>query len=158
MVRVAAEGATAVGKVELDITGQPQIRISGRDGLLSARATAGVETRIPVTVANSGTAPAEEIELAGTAPSGWKISFEPKSIDGIPAGENKEVQALLTPAPAALAGVYETAVRATTRGENASTNFRVEVETSTMLWYWALGIIGIALLVLVGAVARFGRR
>src|SRR5437899_1927909 len=56
-MRASAEDATAQTQVVLDITGQPQIRISGRDGLLSARATAGSETRIPITVSNSGTAP-----------------------------------------------------------------------------------------------------
>ena len=73
-------------------------------------------------------------------------------------GQNQEVQALITPAPKAIAGDYVTSVRATSRGESASSNFRITVTTSTMWGIAGIGIIGVALLVMVGAVARFGRR
>ena len=33
---------------------------------------------MPVVITNTGTAPADEVELTGSAPSGWKITFEPK--------------------------------------------------------------------------------
>jgi uncharacterized membrane protein len=157
-MRVTAEDATAETKVVLDITGQPQLGITGRDGVLSAAATAGKETSIPVEVTNTGTAPAEEVELSGSGPSGWKVSFEPKTITGLAPNQNREVQALVTPPEKAVAGDYVTTMRANSRGENASASFRIAVSTSTVWGIVALGIIGIALLVLVGAVARFGRR
>jgi len=157
-MRAAAEDATVKTDVALEITGQPKLDITGRDGLVSARATAGVETSIPVLITNSGTAPADQIELSGSGPSGWKITFEPKQIERIAAGQNQEVQALITPAAKAIAGDYVTAVRATSRGESASSNFRITVTTSTMWGIAGVGIIGVALLVMVGAVARFGRR
>jgi uncharacterized membrane protein len=157
-MRATAEDATAKTEVFLEITGQPKLDISGRDGLISAGATAGAETTIPVLITNSGTSPADQIELAGTAPTGWKITFEPKEIDRIAPGQNREVQALVTPAAKAIAGDYVTAVRATSRGESASSNFRITVTTSTMWGIAGAGIIGLALLVMVGAVARFGRR
>ena len=157
-MRAAAEDATVKTDVALEITGQPKLDITGRDGLVSARATAGVETSIPVLITNSGTAPADQIELSGSGQSGWKITFEPKQIERIAAGQNQEVQALITPAAKAIAGDYVTAVRATSRGESASSNFRITVTTSTMWGIAGVGIIGVALLVMVGAVARFGRR
>lgn len=157
-VRVAAEDATAKTELSLDITGQLKLDISGREGLLSARATAGTETSIPVVITNSGTAPAERIELSGTAPTGWKITFEPKTIERIAPGQNQEIQALVTPGPKAIAGDYVTSVRAVSRGETASANFRMTVTTSTLWGIAGIGIIGAALLVMVGAVARFGRR
>jgi uncharacterized membrane protein len=157
-VRVAAEDATAKTDLSLDITGQPKLDITGRDGLMSARATAGAETSVPVVITNSGTAPAENIELAGTAPNGWKVAFEPKTIERIAPGQNQEVQALVTPTAKAIAGDYVTVVRATSRGENASASFRMTVATSTLWGIVGIAIIGIALLVMVGAVARFGRR
>jgi uncharacterized membrane protein len=49
-------------------------------------------------------------------------------------------------------------VRSSSRGELASANFRVTVTTSTIWGIAGVGIIGVALLVMVGAVARFGRR
>jgi uncharacterized membrane protein len=156
--RVAAEDASATADLGLDITGQPKLDISGREGLVSTRATAGKETSVPVVITNTGTAPAEEVELSGSAPSGWKITFDPKTVDRIPPNENKEVQALITPTEKAIAGDYVTTVRASARGESASANFRVTVTTSTIWGIAGVGIIGVALLVMVGAVARFGRR
>ena len=96
----------------LDITGQPKLDITGREGLLSTRASAGVETSVPILVTNTGTAPAEDIELSGSAPSGWKVTFEPKTIDRIAPNENKEVQALITPTAKAIAGDYVATLRA----------------------------------------------
>ncbi len=156
--KVAADDASATSELVLDITGQPKIDISGREGLLSARAAAGTETSIPIILTNSGTAPAEQLELSGSAPSGWKINFEPKAIDRIAPNENKEVQALITPTAKAIAGDYVTTVRAAARGESASQTFRVAVATSTQWGIIGAGLIGLALLVMVGAVAWFGRR
>src|SRR5947209_7065061 len=158
MAKVSAEDASATTELVLDITGQPKIDITGREGLLSARASAGVETSIPVVLTNSGTAAAEQIELSGSGPSGWKVNFEPKTVDRIAPNENKEVQVLITPTAKAIAGDYVTTLRAAARGESASQTFRIAVVTSTMWGIWGVGLIGIALLVLVGAVAWFGRR
>ncbi len=158
MAKVSAEDASASTDLVLDITGQPKIDIAGRDGLLSARAEAGKETSIPVVLTNSGTAAAEQVELSGSGPSGWKVNFEPKIVESIAPNASKDVQALITPPSKAIAGDYVTTLRASARGESASQTFRVAVTTSTMWGIVAVALIGIALLVLVGAVAWFGRR
>jgi len=157
-VKASAEDAAADTMVGLEITGQPRLSMAGRDGVLSARAEAGKESSIPIVVNNTGTAPADEIELTSSAPSGWKIVFEPKTIDRIAPGQNKEVQALVTPPEKAIAGDYAPTFNVASRGETASTQFRVAVATSTMWGIVGAGIIAIALLIMVGAVARFGRR
>ena len=156
--RAVAEDANVTAELGLDITGTPKLELAGREGLLSARASAGQETTIPVIVANTGTAPAEAVELSGSGPSGWKIEFDPKTVERIPPNENKEVQARFTPTAKAVAGDYVATVRAAARGETASQTFRVAVATSTQWGIIGVGIIGVALLVLVGAVSRFGRR
>ena len=156
--RVAAEDASATTELGLDITGQPRLDISGREGLVSTRASAGQQASVPVVITNIGTAPADDVELSGSAPSGWKVTFDPKTVDRIAPNDNKEVQALITPTDKAIAGDYITTIRAAARGESASTNFRVTVTTSTLWGIAGVGIIGVALLVMVGAVARFGRR
>jgi uncharacterized membrane protein len=156
--RVAAEDASAATDLGIDIIGQPKLDISGREGLVSTRASAGQETSVPVVITNTGTAPADDVELSGSAPSGWKITFDPKTVDHIAPNDNKEVQALITPTDKAIAGDYVTTIRAEARGESASTNFRVTVTTSTLWGIAGVGIVGVALLVMVGAVARFGRR
>ena len=156
--KVSADDATATSDLALDITGQPKIDIAGREGVLSAKASAGQEASIPVILANSGTAAAEQIELSGSAPSGWKVSFEPKTVDRIAPNETKEVQALVTPATKAVAGDYVTTVRANARGESAAQTFRIAVTTSTIWGIVGIALIGGALLVMIGAVVWFGRR
>jgi len=157
-VTVSAEDATANTELALDIVGQPHLSLSGREGLLSARAVAAQQTSVPIVIANTGTAPADNITLSASAPSGWKVTFDPATIDRIVPGKDAEVQALITPSEKSLAGDYQATLRAASRGETASSNFRITVTTSTAWGMAGAGIIGIALLLMVGAVARFGRR
>lgn len=157
-VTVSAEGATAKTDVSLDIVGQPRLTLSGRDGLVSARAEAGQQASVPIVITNTGSAPADAVELSSTAPTGWKIEFNPKTVDKIEPNKDAEVTALITPTEKSLAGDYMSTLRASSRGETASTQFRVTVTTSTLWGIAGAGIIGVALLLMVGAVARFGRR
>ena len=159
-VRVSAEDAFAETTVTLEIVGQPRLVLTGTDGRLNGSATAGKESVIPIVITNTGTAPAEEVELTGSAPGGgWKINFEPKIIDRIPPGQNKEAQALVTPPEKAIAGDYAPTFTATARGgESAPAQFRIAVATSTIWGIVGAGIIAVALLIMVGAVIRFGRR
>jgi uncharacterized membrane protein len=157
-VTVSSEGATATAEVTLDIVGQPRLSLSGRDGLVSARGEAGKQTTIPVVITNTGSAPADEVELSSTAPTGWKIEFEPKTVAKIEPNKDAEVTARVTPTDKSLAGDYMATLRASSRGESAATQFRVTVGTSTVWGLWAIGIVGIALLFMAAAIARFGRR
>ena len=157
-VTVSAEGATAKTDVSLEIIGQPRLSITGREGLLSMRAEAGQQATFPIVVTNTGSAPADDVELSGSAPSGWKVEFNPKTIAKIEAGKDAEAQALITPTEKSLAGDYQTTLRASSRGETASSQVRVQVVTSTVWGIAGVGIIAAALLIMVGAVVRFGRR
>jgi uncharacterized membrane protein len=157
-VTVSAEDASAETELALDVVGQPQLQVSGRDGLLSARAVAAQLSSVPIVVTNTGSAPADNITLSANAPTGWKVTFDPASIDRLVPGKDAEVQALITPSDKSLAGDYQATIRAASRGETASSQFRVTVATSTIWGMAGAGVIGIALLLMLGAVARFGRR
>src|ERR1700716_2775535 len=139
--KVSADDASASSELVVDITGQPKIEITGREGILGARAAAGVETTLPLVITNSGTAAAEQVELSGSGPSGWKVTFEPKVVEPIAPKQNKEGTGQITPPAKAIAGDYVTTLRASARGESSSQTFRVAVATSTMG-----GIVGIALI------------
>ena len=69
----------------------------------------------------------------------------------------KEVQAMITPPKGDRRRLCHD-IAANWRGDSAQASFRVGVATSTIWGIYGVGLIGIALLVLVGAVARFGRR
>jgi uncharacterized membrane protein len=157
-VTVKAQDASAKIDLALDVVGEPQLQVAGRDGLLSARAVAAQQSSIPIVVTNSGSAPAENVSLSASSPSGWKVTFEPATIDRLVPGKDAEVQALVTPSDKSLAGDYMVSVRANSRGESASSQFRITVNTSTVWGMVGAGVIGVALLLMLGAVARFGRR
>jgi uncharacterized membrane protein len=157
-MRATAEDVTASTELTVEITGQPKLDVSGRNDMLNAEATAGKDSIIPIVVRNTGTAPAENVDLSGSGPSNWQITMEPKNIDRIAPDERKEVQAHVTPPAQAIAGDYIVTIRASARGDAASNNFRTTVITSTVWGIVGVGIIGAALLIMVGAVARFGRR
>ncbi len=158
LVRVAAEGATAEQRLTLQVSGQGRLALSTKDGRLSGEAEVGKPATYTLVLANDGTAPIEEVEMSGTVPTNWKVEFNPKTIPSIAPNEKKEVAVLVTPADKAIAGDYVASFRANGRGESASADFRITVTTSTLWGIVGVGIIAVALLVLLGAVARFGRR
>jgi uncharacterized membrane protein len=158
LVKVASENATAELRVTLQISGQGRLALSTKDGRLSGEAEVGKASAYTLVLSNDGTAPIEEVEMSGTVPTNWKVEFNPKTIASIAPNEKKEVQVLVTPGDKAISGDYVASFRANGRGETASADFRVTVTTSTLWGAVGIGIIAVALLVLLGAVARFGRR
>ena len=68
------------------------------------------------------------------------------------------VTATITPGAKAVAGDYMTSISASTEGSSANADYRVSVTTSTVWGIIGIAIIAIALLSVLGAVARFGRR
>ncbi|WP_395709760.1 NEW3 domain-containing protein [Reyranella sp.] len=158
LVRVASEGATAELRVTLQISGQGRLALGTKDGRLSGEAEVGKSSTYTLVVSNDGTAPIEEVEMSGTVPANWKVEFNPKTLASVAPNEKKDVQVVVTPGDKAIAGDYVASFRANGRGESASADFRITVTTSTLWGVAGIGIIAVALLVLLGAVARFGRR
>ena len=157
-VTAAAEGASAEMPLSLEATGQSKLKLTGTGDRLSAQAEAGNSSQVKMVLTNDGTAPSENITLSATPPSDWKVDFDAKAIDRINPGEKKEITAEVTPSAKAIAGDYMTTIRASGTGDSTSADFRIGVTTSTLWGAFGIGIIAIALLILVGAVARFGRR
>ncbi len=155
---IAGEKTTVQSKLIADISGQPTISLSGQDERLSGEAYAGQERTVQMVLRNTGTASARGVSLSASPPSGWKVTFEPKEVAEVPVNEDVKVSALITPAAQAISGDYVVSMRASGDGISESANYRVSVLTSTLWGVTGLGVIGVALLVLVGAVGRFGRR
>jgi uncharacterized membrane protein len=156
-----ARSAAASADLPLGITifGQPRLSLSGEGGRLSGEAYAGKASPLTVVVRNDGSEAARDVELSATAPDGWKTSFDPKDIALLAAGKSQSVQVTLTPSERAIAGDYQTTIRADAGGgQSESADFRITVLTSTVWGMVGIGVIAIALLVVVFAVARYGRR
>ncbi|MBV9584910.1 MAG: ABC transporter substrate-binding protein [Alphaproteobacteria bacterium] len=153
------EATNAELPVSLTIVGQPRIALSGEGGRLSGEAYAGRNSQLTVVLRNDGSEAARDIEMSATTPEGWKSEFDPKQVQQLPAGQTQEVKVTLTPSEKAIAGDYQTTIRASAAGGlSESSNFRITVLTSTLWGAIGIAIIAIALLVVVFAVARFGRR
>ena len=157
-VQASSEGASADTKMTMDIAGQPKLKLSGEDGRLNAQAEAGSQTPIKLTVENTGSAPAQDISLSASPPSDWKVTFQPDKIETLAPTQKQDVEALLTPSSKAIAGDYMTTFNANGKDNSSSADFRITVATSSLWGIAGVGIIAVAFLVLIGAVARFGRR
>jgi uncharacterized membrane protein len=158
MVRASGGGVSATAPVAMEIVGEPRLELTTRDGRLSGDAEAGAATPIALLLKNTGSAPARNISLSGTTPGKWKVEFSPAEIDELPAGAERPVQVLLTPGDKAVAGDYMATFRANAEGASASAEYRVTVTTSTLWGVVGIAIIAVALLAVLGVVARFGRR
>lgn len=159
VLHAKTEAASAELPVTLTIVGQPRLAVSGEGGRLSGEAYAGQGSQLTVVLRNPGSEAAREVELSATTPEGWKSSFDPKAIAQLDPGASKDVKVTLTPSDKAIAGDYQATIRAGAAGGlSESANFRITVLTSTLWGAIGIAIIAIALLVVVFAVARFGRR
>src|SRR5215467_609089 len=154
-----SEAASADLDLAITVLGQARLALAGEGGRLSGEAYAGQDGQLTVVVRNDGSEAARDVEFSATAPEGWKTSFDPKQLPELAAGKSQPIKVSLTPSPRAIAGDYQTTIRANANGgQSESANFRITVLTSTLWGAVGIAIIALSLLVVVFAVARFGRR
>jgi len=156
-VDVTSGAQTAHQDLEVEITGSYTMTLTTADQRLNMSATAGAASDITVVVSNTGTADIAAVALSATAPSGWKVAFDPATV-AVPAGQQIQAVAHVTPSSDAIAGDYVATFKATAPEASASTDIRVTIETS-LLW----GAIGVLLILLVlgglwWTFRRYGRR
>jgi uncharacterized membrane protein len=156
--QVTGGNQTASIELSLDVTGEPQVAIVGPQERLSGEAEAGKETSFTFTLVNSGSSPATDLELSATPPSDWTVEFEPKQMATLAPNAASEVAVKIKPSERAIAGDYMVAVRAAGGPVSEEVQFRTTVRTSTIWGIAGLGVIAVAVLVLGGAVMRYGRR
>ena len=159
VLHAKSEAASADLDLSITIIGQARLTLAGEGGRLSGEAYAGQDSQLSVVAKNDGSEAARDIEFSATAPEGWKTSFDPKELPELGAGKSQTIKVSLTPSARAIAGDYQTTIRASSAGgQSESANFRITVLTSTVWGAVGIGVIAAALLVVVFAVARFGRR
>jgi uncharacterized membrane protein len=154
-----SDAASAELPLAITVFGQPRLALSGEGGRLSGEAYAGKASPLNLVLRNDGSEAARDIALNATAPDGWKTSFDPKEVPMLAAGKSQSVQVTLTPSARAIAGDYQVTISANAGdGPSQSADFRMTVLTSTIWGMAGIGVIAVALLVVVFAVARYGRR
>lgn len=160
-IYITAEGGDVNAELALtaEVVGQPAVALTTVDGRLSGSATLGQSTPFTLVVRNTGSAPAENITISATPPTGWSVEFAPATIASLDPGAQLEVTATLRPAEQAVAGDYVVGFTARPEeGRSSSIDFRVTVLTSTLWGVIGIGLIAVAVGVVGLAVSRFGRR
>jgi uncharacterized repeat protein (TIGR01451 family) len=156
--KVQAGSLSASTPLGLEVTGQPQLALTGPQERLSGEATAGQASTFPFTVSNNGSAPAQNLKFSASAPSDWTVTFDPDSVPALDANGTQQVNVKITPSDKAIAGDYVVTVNANADGTSQSAEFRVTVNTSTIWGIVGLIVIAVAVIIIVLAVLRYGRR
>lgn len=157
-VDVTSGARSAQADLAVTITGTYTLDLSTVDQRLNMTATAGSTSDITLTLSNTGTADIEAATLSATAPTGWTVKFDPEAPVAVPAKQQVNVVAHVTPSSDAIAGDYVATFKATATEANASTDIRVTIETSLLWGAVGIGLIAIVLIGLWWTFQRFGRR
>ena len=144
--------------LNVEITGSYSMTLSTPDLNLAARGPSGSVTEETFTIANTGTAPITSVALAATPPGNWTVTFDPKTIDSIPAGQSATIKASITPSGNAIAGDYQIPFKATAKEASADASVRFTVETSILGAILGAAVIVAALGGLYWVFRRYGRR
>ncbi|MDG0789740.1 NEW3 domain-containing protein [Cohnella ginsengisoli] len=157
-VHAANSNTSADVTMEAVITGTYGIGLTTSNQVLSANVTAGGKRTLELSVTNTGTAELTNVSLTNTAPTDWEVTFEPKTIPSIKAGESVPVTATIHSSDKSLSGDYVVGLTAQASEKSADAAIRVTVKTS-VLWGW-IGVL-IILVVLAGVYwlfRKYGRR
>jgi len=155
---IGANGASGTLTLQAEVVGTPQLVLGTADQRLDVTGNVDSEKRLPMLISNTGTAALDSVKMAGTAPDGWDVSFDPSVVDAVQPGETAQVTAVITPSTDAVAGDYAMTVRASAGSLSSDVDLRYTVEGSRTLGFVAVGVIAAAFLALAGLFVKFGRR
>src|SRR5579884_735866 len=141
-------GVTVTGNYKLTLGTPPP-------GTLNAQATAGQDSKVTLNVQNSGSGDLTNVALSATKPDGWDVSFNPDTIDRVPAGAARDVEMTIKPSSKAIPGDYMVRVTAQNPQVNEQTGVRVTVSTPTTWGVVGLGIVALSIGGLYGVFRRF---
>jgi uncharacterized membrane protein len=154
----AASGATGMIELTAEVAGTAKLQIATADERLNVQGRSNNVKRVPIIVANSGSAPLTDVKFAATSPKNWEIKFEPDALSQVRPNETAQVTAVIKPAKNAVAGDYALTVRASAGSNSSSLDLRYGVKGSRWLGVTGVGLIVFAFAALVGVFRRFGRR
>ncbi|MBZ4688386.1 MAG: hypothetical protein PWQ96_1005 [Clostridia bacterium] len=157
-IHAVSTAGKATEELKVIISGTYDLELTTPTGRLNADVVAGKEKKVNLKVINTGSAVLNNINFSSREPQDWSVTFDPKSIDTLKAGESRQVTATITADSKAIAGDYVVSLTASTRETRDNAELRVTVKTSTI---WGIVGILIVLLVIAGvywAFRTYGRR
>ncbi|REK66053.1 MULTISPECIES: NEW3 domain-containing protein [Cohnella] len=157
-VRATNNSTTAEATLEAVITGTYDLQLTTSDERLSTSLTAGGTRNLELVVKNTGTSDLSNVSLTATTPTDWEVTFEPKTIASLKAGQSVPVTATIKSAKSSITGDYVVGMTAQSTEKTAEAAIRVTVKTS-VLWGWIGVVIIIAVFAGIYALFRkYGRR
>ena len=157
-VTVSGGGKTAEADLTVTITGSYSLTVSTPDQNLATTANAGSEKDFTIQITNGGTAPITAITPTATAPTGWKVTFDPTKLDSLDTQKQQTVTAKIVPSADAIAGDYNVTMTASGKEANGSVVIRVRVETPQFWWIAGLVLIAATFAGLYWVFRTYGRR
>lgn len=163
-LRVFSDDLSNSIELKAIITAKYEVALTTPDGRLNMEATANKDNLFIMTVTNTGTDVLEQLKFSSSlrgAPSGWEITFDPKEIDSLPIGEEREIKVTVKPPQKTISGDYQASLTVKPDQKynvDDTIDLRITVVTAT-IWGW-VGV-GIVVLVIIGLVVMFlrlGRR
>jgi len=157
-IQAVSPVGTVAEDLKIVISGTYKMEFSTASGQLNTDIVAGREKKVNLEIKNTGSAPLNNINFSSVQPPNWSVSFEPKSVDVLNPGENRQITATIFADEKAIAGDYLVSLDAYTQEVKSSADLRTTVKTSTV---W--GIVGLlVVLIVVFAVYKafqiYGRR
>lgn len=159
-IPITASNRTTSSNLNLEavITGTYGMELTTPKGLLSTSINHGGTKTVELVVKNTGTADLSDINLSSEAPAEWEVSFNPKTVETLAAGDSTTVEAKIKASDKAIAGDYAAVMKASAAETNADAEFRIAVKGS-VLWGWIGALIIAAIIAGIFLMIRkYGRR
>lgn len=157
-VRAASGDSAAQLPLRIKITGTYELKLTTPSGRLNAEAAAGRESGVAIVVENTGSADLQGITFSADAPPNWAITFDPDTVETLPAGQSRQVTMIIRPDSRAIAGDYVVTATARTQETSARAEFRVMVKTPTLWGLVGVGIVAVVVAAVAWVFRKYGRR
>jgi uncharacterized membrane protein len=158
-VRATVGDRTIDAQLSVEVTGTNAMTVTTPDQLLSNSGSAGASITQQLVIRNDGTQPLQQVVVSATAPTDWKVTFDPSdTIDTIAATDSQTITATIVPSNDAIAGDYVVTYSAKTTDANGTVDIRMTIETSPLFGFVGLALIALVLFGLWWVFQRYGRR
>lgn len=157
-VQATGGGRTLQAELTAEVVGSFSLTFATANERLNARGRAGGTSSVALVVGNDGSSPLDAVTFSATPPSGWEVTFEPKTIDRIAPGKKATVTARIRPTGKAVAGDYDVSLTASSAGTTKNLAIRYAVETSGLFGFFGIAVIVLAVAGLLWVFRRYGRR
>lgn len=158
-VRATVGDRTIDAQLSVEVTGTNAMTLTTPNQLLSNSGSAGASITQQLVVRNDGTQPLTQVIISETAPTDWKVTYQPSNtIPTIAAKESATITATIVPSNDAIAGDYVVTFRAASSDASGSVDIRMTIETSPLFGFLGLALIVVVLFGLWWVFQRYGRR